>query len=93
MANQSAFQRKLEDNILGDTPTEFETPDSSLVLAACYNKDTRTLSVQLRAGKVSKWYDYGGYPPSEWLDFYQAESKGGFFVRRIRPMFAGKPRA
>lgn len=86
------LMEKLEDSILGDTPLEFQTPDSSLVLEAAYVPGQRLLSCLLRAGKVSKWYDYAGFPPTEWVEFYQDSSKGGFFSRRIRPLYQGRPR-
>lgn len=86
MAN---FWDSLERQILGDTPLEFGDTGSSLVDSASYDPDTRNLTVTLRAGKVSKTYTYGGFPPSSWVEFYQAESKGQFFSRVIRPMFSG----
>ena len=81
--------QQLEDSILGDTPLSFEDPTSSLVESASYDPGQMILLVTLKAGKVSKRYRYGAVPPSAWVDFYQAESKGRFFTQHIRPLFAG----
>lgn len=83
------FRDKLEHQILGDTPLEFGDTGSSLVDSASYNPNSLILTVTLKAGKVAKTYTYGGFPPSSWVEFYQAESKGQFFSRVIRPMFSG----
>lgn len=80
---------RLESSILGDTPLEFGDSGSSLVDSASYDPDQRMLWVTLKSGSISKTYRYAGYPPSEWVDFYQANSKGGFFTKRIRSLYAG----
>ncbi len=82
---------KLEHSILGDTPLEFGETGSSLVESAQYNPDQQVAVISLKAGKVIKSYTYAGFLPSLWVEFYQAESKGGFFNRVIRPMLSGSP--
>ena len=85
------LSRKLEESILGDTPLDFGDTGSSLVDSATYDPSQRVLTVQLKAGSLIKSYTYGGVPPSTWVEFYQAESKGAYFNRVIRPMFGARP--
>jgi hypothetical protein len=83
------LSRKLEESILGDTPLEFGDTGSSLVDSASYDPGQLMLRVTLKAGKVAKRYRYGGFPPSSWVEFYQAGSKGSYFSRQIRPLYVG----
>lgn len=85
------LSRKLEESILGDTPLEFGDTQSSLVDSASYDPDTLTLKVTLKAGRTTKRYRYGGFPPSSWVEFYQAGSKGSYFSKCIKTMYQGSP--
>lgn len=74
--------------------TEFETPDSSLILSASYDEGTMTATVVLKDSKnmgVEKVYDYA-LPPDLWNEWVQATSKGAFFNKAIRPMYQGRLR-
>lgn len=85
----SEFSDRLDLSVLGDTPLQFDEPNSSLVEKAWYEPGQQLLHVTLKAGKVLKTYRYGGVSPSLWMDFFQASSKGHFFTRTIRPQFIG----
>lgn len=89
--DNNLIRSQLETSMLGDTPLSFDSPESSLVLAAYYDHGQRKLSVELRAGKVSKWYDYGEVSPTDWLEFFNATSKGQAF-QSIKARFVGRPR-
>lgn len=89
METRKPLAQRLDDSLLNDdVPLSFES-DSSLVRRASYDPGQQVLYVMLIAGKVAKTYAYPGVPPALWLDFSQANSKGQFFSRFIRPMFAG----
>ena len=85
----SKLSDRLELQVLGDTPLEFDDPTSSLVERATYEPGQQLLRVTLKAGKISKTYRYGSFPPTSWVEFYQAPSKGRFFTTQIRPNFVG----
>jgi hypothetical protein len=87
------LSRKLETSILGDTPLEFGETGSSLVESASYDPDQLMLRVTLKAGRTVKTYRYGGYPPSSWVEFYQAASKGSYFAHHIKSLYQGTPDA
>ena len=66
-------------------PLSFESPESSSILSASYDPDTRLLTVVLKTGT----YTYEGFPEAKWEDFVEAESKGKYFAHYIRPLFYG----
>jgi hypothetical protein len=68
-------------------PDSFDAPESSSVTHADYNPDAETLIVEFKGGKK---YGYGNIKPAQWVEFYQADSKGGYFNKHIRPLAAGK---
>lgn len=74
--------------------TSFESPESSIVKGARYDADTQTLTIDLCRkidGEVRvDAYAYAGVVLGLWEEFVQAESKGGFFAGRIRPLYVGR---
>jgi hypothetical protein len=70
-----------------DTPRSFDAPESSSVIRADYDPDCETLIVEFVGGKR---YGYGNISPGTWREFVQAESKGAYFNKHIRPMAGGK---
>src|SRR5215831_4874291 len=72
-----------------DLPLEFTSPDSKGIAFAQYDPDNQTLIVSF-AGSGGARYGYGNISLSTWREFYQADSKGGYFNKHIRPMAAGK---
>lgn len=74
---------------LTDIPLSFESPESSSLTGASYDPDCRQLTVEFKDGKR---YDYPGIEPQTWMAFMEAGSKGSYFMRNIRPLYAGKKR-
>jgi hypothetical protein len=70
-----------------DTPTEFESLESSSIIGAVYDPHHETLVVTFKGGKR---YGHGNIHADEWRGFYQAESKGAYYNKHIRPLSAGK---
>lgn len=85
------LEDQLELSVLGDTPLEFGETGSSLVEGASYHPGQKVLRVTLKAGRTTKAYCYTGFPPSQWVDFYQAPSKGSYFAHHIKTMYQGVP--
>lgn len=67
----------------------FESPESSSIKSATYDPDTETLAVYFSTGNI---YDFYSFPSRLWTEFYLSASKGGFFARYIRTMYAGVQR-
>jgi hypothetical protein len=59
---------------------------SSNISGHGYDEASQTLAVQFNSGKV---YHYAGVEPGVAKDFADAESKGSFFAKNVRPTFAG----
>lgn len=68
-------------------PTSFSSPESKTIKAGCYDPVTEQMEVEFQSGKT---YIYSGILPDLWIDFEAAASKGTFFGKRIRPLYAGK---
>jgi hypothetical protein len=56
--------------------------ESSAISAVGYDEDRRELHVRFRDGEA---YTYLVVRPDEWLALCEAESKGGFVNRSIKP--------
>lgn len=80
----------VEDSILQGQPLSFDTPDSALVVWGEYDPGQRKLRLELKAGALTKTYEYTGVQPSAWLELVNAPSKGAAFSRLIRPHFQGR---
>jgi len=77
-----------------DIPTSFESPDSRSVISGTYDIDTETMVLTFRRGVTHTiTYQYNGFPLKVWVGLAQAESKGTYFARNIRPMFQGTPKS
>ncbi len=59
-----------------------ERLDSLSVASAGYDAASRVLEVEFRNGGV---YQYLDVPGDEYLEFREADSKGGFLNREIKP--------
>ena len=68
-------------------PVSFDSPESKLIAGATYDSGQEVMTVHFAAGTT---YTYSGIDHELWWDFTQATSKGNFFGKAIRPMFAGK---
>lgn len=82
---------KMVDAFLSpETPTSFESPESSNIWGAAYNPDTRQLRVSFKSVHVGViTYTYEAFPTDLWEEFVTAASKGGFFASAIRPFYPG----
>lgn len=81
----AAAQSAAIDESSPELPLAFSSPGSSTVKAASYDPRTRTLTVEFTTAR----YQYPNVDVLLWEEFLDAESKGGYFSARIRPMFAG----
>lgn len=68
-------------------PLSFNSPESKLIARASYDSQKGVMTIWFSAGTC---YTYAGIGASMWQDFEQAASKGSFFGKVIRPMYAGK---
>lgn len=74
-------------------PTSFESPESSTIAGASFERTTGILTVEFKRGsreRTPKRYVYENFPSLKWLDFLEADSKGAFFAKEIRPFFVGR---
>lgn len=62
--------------------------DSTVILSAGYDPQTRTLEVQLQDGRV---YAYLDVPPVVYRDLLAAESAGRYFAWFIKTTFVCQP--
>lgn len=67
-----------------DLPMSFESPESSLILGASYDPRTELITLDFKTGRYR-----GGLPRDQWKEFLEADSKGVYFNRRIRPFWDG----
>lgn len=82
--------RKVKE-IISDLPDSFESPESSLIAGATYDKKSWELQVRFkRTRELSDTYSYPSISPALWRGFVQSESKGAFFNQCIRPLAPGK---
>lgn len=58
--------------------------DSSAIDSVSYNADEQVLSVVFPNGDI---YDYANFAPEVFEEFMNADSKGAFFVNRIKDQF------
>lgn len=79
--------RKQPEKTPETIPDSFQSPESSTIVGATYDKDTQTLLVTFKHENMT--YRYVGVPALVWGAFYQAESRGKFFQQRIRPIWSG----
>lgn len=66
----------------------FDSPESKLILGAIYDSGSQELRVTFRHTGFT--YLYTGIAPALWTEFTTAASKGSFFGKAIRPVYAGK---
>lgn len=69
--------------------TKVRTPESSAIVDLTYDEETEELTVHIRKGPKGKnrLLVYGNVPMQTFCEFKDAESKGGFFVGRIRSVY------
>lgn len=63
------------------------TPESSSIEAIGYSEKGGQLFVRFKAGKV---YSYFSVPAKRYADFCDADSKGMFFAKHIKPFFKAR---
>mgnify|MGYP003644775717 CR=1 FL=1 len=61
--------------------------DSSFVTWARYYNYSKKLKIEYRNGSK---YEYMGIPDWKWRDLYNAESKGKFINRKVKPYYEFK---
>lgn len=85
--------QRAEQYASDDTPLSFTSPESSSIGGASYDPDTQVLAVDFKRNPAipSERYVFGGFPPEKWKEFMEADSKGTYFAKWIRPLFSGKP--
>lgn len=71
-------------------PNSFDSPESSNILRAQYDRGQRILKVTFKRGAQST-YLAGGVPLDLWRDFACAASKGGFFALHLKTQFHFTP--
>lgn len=86
--SKPARRRKQSEPVVADVPLSFDSPESSNISAASFDPVDGLLIVSFKSGLV---YGTRGVPMREWIDFYNADSKGKHFNGRIRPLFNLKP--
>lgn len=92
-----------EDTMSADPDIDsFESPESSNIVRAQYNKVTQQMIVIFKRERAQKHpelvpppeiqvrYAYEEITLAQWLDFATAKSKGEFFAANIRPLFSGR---
>lgn len=88
--NRRPITRKVKE-VLSDLPDSFESPESSLIAGASYNKKTWELLVRFkRTREESDTYGYQSISPALWKGFVESPSKGAYFNQNIRPIAQGK---
>jgi hypothetical protein len=83
-------QTAANDDALDDVGLSFESPDSDTIVRADYDPHTQTMRVTFRRNAGTSRYEFSAIPTQLWREFAQADSKGGYFVRVIRPTFVGR---
>jgi len=63
----------------------WQAVESSLIERVAYDAETQTLSIQMH--NSSDTYLYKGVPPALFEDFLEADSKGAFYVKKIKGQF------
>lgn len=79
---------KPEPITVSDVPGSFDSPESSYIHSATYDASTETLRVTFRSGEQPT-YEYNKFELAKWLEFYEAVSKGKYFLGRIKPFYTG----
>lgn len=72
-------------------PTSMETPESSTIVRANYDRKEEVLTVTMRrGGKEGPTYQYPRVPEEIWVAFQASDSKGSYFNQHIRPQFTAQ---
>jgi hypothetical protein len=84
-AFQSAIMKKMETENIAIETKEWT---SALVKSTTYNPMSNTLTVEFNNGKV---YEYKEFAKETYQEFLDAESKGKFFLTKIRAVYKDTP--
>jgi hypothetical protein len=84
-AYQNVIQRKM--NTLPET-LEHKTWTSALIKSTTYDHSANTLTVEFNNEKI---YDYRDFSPESYQEFLEAESKGKYFLSKIRAVYKDTP--
>jgi hypothetical protein len=57
---------------------------STVFISVAYDEDGRQLYLRFHSGKVYRYFEF---PSDQYQELLAAESKGGYFARRIRGKF------
>lgn len=71
-------------------PESFESPESSNVAGAQYDSLSQSLTVRFKSKEPKPEAVYRStipVPPTTWVEFLHAPSKGAFYNQIIRPQF------
>ena len=63
---------------------EWRTFESKLLIAAAYDAGKQILYLRFRSGDV---YRYFGFPEEQYREFLDADSRGRYFLSKIRNQF------
>lgn len=91
--NKRPITRKIKEGfeVLSETPSSFESPESSLIAGASYDNVSWAMDVTFkRTREESDTYRYERISPALWKGFSESTSKGAFFNQQIRPLSLGK---
>lgn len=81
----------MDETDVMDVPDGFESPESATIVSARYDRKTEKMTVTFkRENLAERTYVYSNIPINLWAEFAAASSKGFFFSKMIRPMYAGK---
>jgi len=65
-------------------PIDWVSLDSSVLQAVAYVAQRRWLYLRFQSGEIYRYFDF---PPQQYRDFLDADSKGAYFGKHIRTHF------
>ena len=71
-------------NDTGDLTMNWQPLESKLLRSAAHDAENRILYLRFRSGDV---YRYFAFPPEQYQQFLDAESRGRYFLANIRNQF------
>jgi hypothetical protein len=63
---------------------DWQPLDSKMLAAVAYVPETGTLYLRFRSGEIYRYFDF---PEDQYQAFFQAESRGRYFLSHIRGRF------
>lgn len=75
---------KLAQRVMNPSFDDYVEVRSSNISGVSYDEESRVLQIDFHTGNR---YHYFGFEPEKTREFLEAESKGGFFAKSIRPFY------